>query len=169
MAEQFNYDLLRQQLGILSPQEVDLLYHQPYKRQPGEPDIPLIRNSYPVAAQAVVGFAVGMMFSPYSVGIEFVLSFAVAYELFVYAITEGKAPYWRLSDRIFVVSAYLLGWIMGRALAGWLDPFRDSEFVEQWRTLTPASGPVAGTSGPEQMAWQAKKWPLPSRTIGSVL
>lgn len=168
MAQQFDYDKLRQQLGILSPQEVDLLYHKPYTRQPGEPDIPIIRNSYPVAAQGVVGFAFGMMLSPYSVGIEFVISFMVVYEIFIYAITEGKAPYWRLSDRIFVVSAYLLGWVMGRALAGWQDPFRDSPFVEEWRTLTPASGPPGGKSGPEQLSWKTQKWPFPSRSVGIV-
>lgn len=166
--EQIDWGQLRQRLGILTPQEVDVLQHHPYKKDPAEPDIPLVRNSYPVVAQGIVGFAFGMMLSPYSVGIEFVFSFVVVYELCVYAVTGGKPPYWRWGDRIFVVSCYFLGWIMGRALAGWRDPFKDSNFVTDWRDVT-SPGPSNGMSSPEQVAWQGSGWPFPTRTVGPIL
>lgn len=105
---------------------------------PDEPDLPIIRREYPVLAQMIVGFAVGLMFSPWSTGIQFVLAFMIVYETLVYVITDGKEPYWNLADRAAIVACYLFGWIIGRYLAGWVDPFVDSPFSLEYATLTPA-------------------------------
>lgn len=88
-----------------------------------EPELPIVRDSYPVAAQLVVGFFIGVLLSPYSTGIVYVIAFFVVYELLIYVITEGKPPYWNFYDRLGIVCAYLLGWVSGRALNGSVDIF----------------------------------------------
>ena len=88
-------------------------------------NLPIVNKRYPVFAQIVVGFAFGIALSPWSTGILFVLGFFLVYELLIYTVTEGEKPYWNWLDRGGIISAYLLGWIVGRYLAGWRDVFAE--------------------------------------------
>ena len=103
-----------------------------------EPDIPLVRADYPVLAQMAVGMAVGLILSPYAKGIVYVLAFLIIYEILIYAVTHGKKPYWNWWDRAGIAASYLLGWLIGRILAGWQDPFATYPFEIRSPTLTAA-------------------------------
>lgn len=103
-----------------------------------EPDIPLVNSQYPVLAQIFIAFAIGVALSPYSSGITYVLAYLIIYEILVYAVTHGKKPYWNWYDRAAIAASYLLGWILGRTLAGWRDPFTQYPFEIRSPTLTAA-------------------------------
>lgn len=103
-----------------------------------EPDIPLVNYQYPVLAQMCVAFAIALVLSQYSSGITYVLAYLILYEILIYAITHGKKPYWNWYDRAGIAACYLLGWIFGRVLSGWRDPFTQYPFEIRSPTLTAA-------------------------------
>jgi hypothetical protein len=83
-----------------------------------EPDLPVVSSRYPIFAQVVVGFAFAVFISPYSIGIEFALGYLAAWEFLVFAVTRDAPEYYDPLDRLGVVAGYLLGWAVGRILAG---------------------------------------------------
>lgn len=79
---------------------------------------PIFKNSgYTAIAQAVVGFALGIIFSPYSWGFVFYVGFLIVFEVFTYAFTRGDPAYYGdLRSRLFVILASISGFILGRFL-----------------------------------------------------
>lgn len=73
--------------------------------------------NYTAISQAVVGFALGILFAPYSWGFIFYVGFIIVFEIFTYAFTRGDPKYYGdLRSRLLVVIASISGFILGRFL-----------------------------------------------------
>lgn len=85
-----------------------------------------VNPDYTELVQLVVAFAFGVIFSPFSYGPLFFIIWLVLYE-FAYAYyTNTECPYWRLFFRVALIMASILGWLIGRTVVGWRNPFRVS-------------------------------------------
>ena len=65
--------------------------------------------------QMIVGFAVGLAFGPFSLGLGYLLAFIIAYEIVYYVVARGRCC-WSFPGRVAVELATLLGWLVGRTL-----------------------------------------------------
>lgn len=72
---------------------------------------------YSPIGQSITSFTTGLLFSPWSSGIFYLLITVFIYEFFYYAFTKGEAPYYILYDRCAIICAAFLGYICGRSLA----------------------------------------------------
>lgn len=66
--------------------------------------------------QIVTAFAGGLVFGPYSLGIEWFAAYCIAYEVMLIYATRMVSPWWKLTTRVVVNCASLLGWVIGRWL-----------------------------------------------------
>ena len=73
--------------------------------------------------QIVVAFVAGIVFAPYSYGFIFLLIYLIAYEIVYLFFTRGCYPYWDSLFRVAVIAASIYGWIIGRTIVGWRNPF----------------------------------------------
>jgi hypothetical protein len=74
-------------------------------------------SGYSAISQAIVGFALGILFAPYSWGFIFYVGFIIVSEIFTYAFTRGDSTYYGdLRSRLLVVMASISGFILGRFL-----------------------------------------------------
>lgn len=72
-----------------------------------------------------IAFGVTLAFSPWSFGILYIIIFFVAFELFYY-FRYRKGYVFR--DRLALISAAFLGWIVGRYLH---EMTRDEDYIKQ--------------------------------------
>jgi hypothetical protein len=75
-------------------------------------------------AQLISSFCLGVLFSPWSWGLVYYIAFLLIYEILSAYYTWCQLPYWRLSTRLGVIAASLLGFILGRILVGYNNPLR---------------------------------------------
>ena len=73
--------------------------------------------------QLILALLLGIIFSPWSLGFLYFFIFLVIYEIICMILTSCQRPYWNLYFRISIISASLLGWIIGRTIFGYDDPF----------------------------------------------
>jgi len=79
--------------------------------------------NYTELAQLIVSFCLGVLLAPWSLGALFYIIFLIIYEIFCGCISRLKEPYWRLEMRVGIVFSSLFGFIVGRILIGYHDPF----------------------------------------------
>lgn len=70
-------------------------------------------NNTPMA-QVLISLALGILVSPWSSGLFFLLIFIIIYEIILYYCTGGHEKHWQLLTRAAVINASILGWIIGR-------------------------------------------------------
>ena len=63
----------------------------------------------------ITSFTLGLIFSPFSNGIFFLIFLSLLSELFCYIFTSGS-KYWNPIQKPFILFSYILGWILGRFL-----------------------------------------------------
>lgn len=68
--------------------------------------------------QVIFSFFIGLLLSPWSYGIFFVVISIIIYELLFYFFTKGNPLYFNSFVRTSVVCSYVLGYITGRTLSG---------------------------------------------------
>jgi len=66
--------------------------------------------------QVIFAVTVGILLSPWSSGLFFLIVFTLIYEIVFYLFTFGKPEYWQLETRLAVIYGYFFGWIVGRSL-----------------------------------------------------
>ena len=66
--------------------------------------------------QIVIAFVWGLLFGSISWGLIWLIVFLIIYEIFIFYVTEGLAPYWGFLVRVAVIAATLIGWVLGRWL-----------------------------------------------------
>lgn len=69
-------------------------------------------------AQVIMSLAWGVLLSPWSSGIFFLIAFIIVYELFYYIFTRGDPLYYNVFVRTGVICASIAGFIIGRTAAG---------------------------------------------------
>lgn len=66
--------------------------------------------------QIIYAFVYGLLFGGFSWGIVWLIVFIIIYEIFIFYVTDGLEPHWRLLARVGINAALFLGWILGRWL-----------------------------------------------------
>lgn len=74
-------------------------------------------NSTPMY-QVIFSFTIGILLSPWSSGLFFLVIFSILYEIIFYLFTFGKPKFWQLQTRTAVLYSYFAGWIIGRTATG---------------------------------------------------
>jgi len=82
-------------------------------------------------AQLVSAFLISLILSPWSWGFYYFFGFLIIYEFICIIGTQCREPYWRLGFRISVILASMLGWIIGRIIFGYKDPFHSKKRNEK--------------------------------------
>lgn len=77
-------------------------------------------------AQIISAFGFGIILSPWSMGIFFLIGWTIVYEIFIGFFLKFKSPYWYLPARIAVVLYSFMGWILGRIVVGFRHPFAET-------------------------------------------
>jgi hypothetical protein len=86
----------------------------------------IFRNpNYTELLQLISAFALGIILSPWSWGFLFFILYVVLYEIAIAIVNHMQYPYWRLEFRCAIVCASVFGFIIGRSLIGYEDPFID--------------------------------------------
>lgn len=67
--------------------------------------------------QLITTFSLGVLFSPWSYGIFYLLLFIIMYEVVFFYYTGPYNPYWNPEVRGGVILAAILGFIVGRVFA----------------------------------------------------
>lgn len=70
---------------------------------------------YTELLQVIVGFAVGLIFGPFSFGLIYLLGFIILYEIIYYVVARNQCC-WSFPGRVAVEFATILGWLVGRSL-----------------------------------------------------
>lgn len=65
----------------------------------------------------ITGFALGLIFSPFSNGLFFIIIFYLICEILYYLFTHGDERYWNSIHVPIVLFFYILGWLIGRLLS----------------------------------------------------
>lgn len=68
--------------------------------------------------QVITSFTFGVLLSPWSSGLFFLVVFIIIYEIFYYVFTKGDARYYDSFTRCGVICSSILGYIVGRTLSG---------------------------------------------------
>lgn len=68
--------------------------------------------------QVFFSLTIGILLSPWSSGLFFLVIFSILYEIVYYLFTFGKPEYWQLQTRTAVLYGYFAGWIIGRTATG---------------------------------------------------
>jgi 4-hydroxybenzoate polyprenyltransferase len=75
-------------------------------------------DNYTAMAQVIVALTLGILLSPWSSGLFFLIIFIILYELFYYIFTKGNPRYYNVFVRTGVIFASIFGYILGRTLSG---------------------------------------------------
>lgn len=68
--------------------------------------------------QLIFAFTMGMLIAPWGSGLFFIVLFYILGEILYYLFTGGDPRYWQVELRFGCLFGSLLGWIVGRTLAG---------------------------------------------------
>lgn len=68
--------------------------------------------------QVIISLVFGILLSPWSSGLFFLVIFIIAYEILYYIFTKGNPLYYNVFVRTSVILASILGFIIGRTLSG---------------------------------------------------
>lgn len=98
-------------------------------------------DKYPDLAQLLVAFCLGILFSPWSLGLLYFLIFLIIYEAYAFYATAGRAPSWKIEIRLGVMAASIFGFIIGRILTGWNHPLDDDHRIHKTRNRRPKYRP----------------------------
>lgn len=80
---------------------------------------------YNLNTQLLMGFCIGLIFSPWSYGWLFFVIFLIVWELLYGIATKWHPSRWNLYERLLVLAVSLLGWVIGRMLVGYNQPFEN--------------------------------------------
>jgi hypothetical protein len=69
-------------------------------------------------AQVVIAFAYGVLLSPWSSGLFILIITIILYEILLYIFTHGDPRYFNVFVRTGVISASILGYLIGRTASG---------------------------------------------------
>lgn len=75
-------------------------------------------EKYTPMAQVVVALVWGILLSPWSSGLFFLIVFIIIYEIMVYLFTRADPNYYDVFVRTTVICSTILGYILGRTLSG---------------------------------------------------
>lgn len=98
----------------------------------------LFRNTnYNDFCQLAAAFCLGILFSPWSWGLVYFISFLLIYEILAAYYTWCEAPYWRWTTRLGVLFFSVLGFFVGRLIVGHKDIMTSSDrnFTQQVKSL----------------------------------
>ena len=76
----------------------------------------------PLLFQFIYALAIGIILSPFSGGVIILIIFIIIFEIYFIYCTGTK--HWHPEDRIVVIGAFVLGFVVGRLIVGDLDPVR---------------------------------------------
>lgn len=69
-------------------------------------------------AQILVSLVWGVLLSPWSSGLFFLVIFIIIYEILYYIFTRGNPLYYNIFTRTGVIYCSIFGYILGRTLSG---------------------------------------------------
>jgi hypothetical protein len=75
-------------------------------------------DKYTPMAQIIVSTSWGILLSPFSSGLFFLLVFIIFYEILYYIFTKGDPKYYNSFVRVGVICGSIFGYIVGRTLSG---------------------------------------------------
>jgi hypothetical protein len=81
-------------------------------------------------AQLVSAMVFGILLSPWSGGLFFLVAFIIVYELAYYVFAKGDPRYYDVETRPCVIAGSLFGYILGKTLMSTEDNMMYSGFVE---------------------------------------
>lgn len=64
--------------------------------------------------QVILSLAMGFLFAPLAYRFEYSFAFIVAFEIYVFLVTEIYAPSVRALDRILINLFFIFGWVLSR-------------------------------------------------------
>jgi hypothetical protein len=79
--------------------------------------------NYNINAQLIIAFLTGLIFSPWSYGWLFFIIFLLVWEILYAISTECHPNQWILKERILIIVVSILGWMIGRIIVGYTNPF----------------------------------------------
>lgn len=82
-------------------------------------------------AQLLSAFLISVILSPWSWGPLYFILFLLVYETVCLWFTRGYEPFWRLEFRVGLIVASLFGWVVGRTLFNYSDPFHHTKHKTQ--------------------------------------
>lgn len=69
-------------------------------------------------SQIIIAFVMGLLFSPFNMGLIYIILYLILNEILFYIFSNGKCPrYWDIFERCGVVCSTVLGFIIGRTLS----------------------------------------------------
>lgn len=68
--------------------------------------------------QVLTSFCFGILLSPWSSGLFFLMIYIIIYEILYYIFTKGDPMFYSVFVRTGVIYASILGYIVGRTLSG---------------------------------------------------
>lgn len=75
-------------------------------------------DNYTPMAQVIVALVWGILLSPWSSGLFFLITFIILYEILYYVFTKGDPQYYNVFVRTGVICASTFGYILGRTVSG---------------------------------------------------
>ena len=75
-------------------------------------------DKYSPVAQTIFSFTIGVLISPWSSGLFFLIVFIIVYDILLYIFCHGHPRYYDVFTRAGVILGSILGWIIGRTISG---------------------------------------------------
>lgn len=86
--------------------------------------------------QILFSLCYGILISPWSGGLVFLIFWTLIYELLIYIFTKGNPRYYNVFTRTGVIYSYFLGYIIGRTLLGddilWEGKYFDDKYINKY-------------------------------------
>lgn len=76
-----------------------------------------------ITSQIINSFVFGLILSPWSAGLFFIVIFLVVVEVLWLVFTSLDPRYYSPITRLAVLVSYFAGFLIGRILAGYINPF----------------------------------------------
>ena len=76
-----------------------------------------------IYAQSIIAFCMGLILSPWSMGWIYFLLFLIVWEILYAIATQCHESRWTFQQRLFIIFISFCGWILGRVLVGYSNPF----------------------------------------------
>ena len=75
-------------------------------------------DTHTAMAQVILALVWGILLSPWSSGLFFLVIFIIFYEILYYIFTKGNPRYYNVFVRTGVIHASIFGYILGRTVSG---------------------------------------------------